>query len=56
MFEQPITYEWIHNEVCLLQGEKLVSVKVIGRSKDSDGKIVGSYDNNTFNNTMVYDV
>ena len=30
--------------------------KVIGRSKDDDGNISGTYDNNPFSATMVYDV
>ena len=30
--------------------------KVIVRSKDEDGNIVGVYDNNLMLNTMIYDV
>ena len=32
------------------------SAKVIGRSKDVDGKIIGDYNNNSILNTMIYDV
>ena len=31
------------------------SAKVIGRSKDVDGKIIGDYNNNSILNTMIYD-
>ena len=31
-------------------------VKVIGRSKDNDGNIIGKYDSNPILNNMVYDV
>ena len=55
-FEKPITDYWIHAEVNLPQGENFQSAKVIGRSKDKDGNIVGTYDNNPHLNTMVYDV
>ena len=30
--------------------------KVIGQSKDEDGNIVGTYDDNPYANTMVHDV
>ena len=32
------------------------NAKVIGRAKDSDGAIIGSYDDNPFLNTLVYNV
>ena len=44
MFEQTITEYWIHNKVYLPQGEKLVSTKVISRSKGLNGQIVETYD------------
>ena len=57
VFEKPITDYWIHAEVSLPQGEKMKSVKVVGRSKDDeDGNIVGNYDDNPHLNTMLYDV
>ena len=56
VFEKPITDRWIHAEVTLPQGENMHSAKVIGRSKDIDGNIVGTYDDNPYANTMVYDV
>ena len=46
----------IHAEVLLPQGETVKSAKVKGRSKDSDGNIVGTYDNNPLLNSMLYDV
>ena len=56
VFEKPITDYWIHAEVSLPQGEKMRSAKVVGRSKDSDGNISGTYDDNPHLNTMTYDV
>ena len=56
VFEKPITDCWIHAEVNLPQGENIQSAKVIGRSKDMDGNIVGTYDNNSRLNTMLYNV
>lgn len=52
---------WIHSEVCLpelwlSQGEENKTDKIIGRSKDNDGKTIDTYDNNQFNNTLVYDI
>ena len=55
-FEQPMTDHWINLEVSMPQGEENKHAKVIGRSKDADGNINGTYDNNPFSNTMVYDV
>ena len=56
LYEKPITDYWINNEVCLPQGEKNTHAKVIGRSKDADGNVIGTYDDNPFLNTMVYEV
>ena len=56
VFEKLITDHWIYAEVTLPQGENMHQAKVIGRSKDEDGNIVGTYDNNPYDNTMVYDV
>lgn len=54
--EKPFTDVLIHAEVLLPQGEKIKSAKVIGRSKDDDGKVLGTYDSNPLLNSIVYDV
>ncbi len=41
LYEKPITDYWINNEVCLPQGEKNTKAKVLGRSKDAYGNIIG---------------
>ena len=56
VFENPITDRWIHAELHLPQGEEIRSAKVIGRSKDADGNIVGTYDDNPMLNTLSYNV
>ena len=43
-FGQLITDHWVHFEVCLSQGEEINIAKVIGRSKDADGNIIGTYE------------
>ena len=55
-YEKPVTDYCINNEVCLPQGEKNTHAKAIGRSKDADRNTIGTYINNPFQNTMVYDV
>ena len=55
-FEQPITDVLIHAEVILPQGEELSSAKVRGRSQDSSGEQIGTYDPNPLLNTLLYDV
>ena len=56
VFEKPITGQWIRAELNLPQGELLRKAKVVSRSKDGNGDIKGSYDPNTFLNTLTYDV
>ena len=56
MFEKPLTDMVINAELSLPQGELMQPAKVIGRSKDEHGKIVGTYDTNSLLNTLVYDV
>ena len=56
MFEKPLTDMIINAELSLSQGELMQPAKVIGRSKDEHGKIVGTYDTNPLLNTLVYDV
>ena len=54
-------YLWVRSyklwkELILPQGENVNSVKVIGRYKDADVNVVGTYDNNPLLNTMLYNV
>lgn len=56
VFEQPITDHWINSELMLPQGDSMVSAKVVGRSKDEDGVVRGSYHMNPMLNTINYDV
>jgi hypothetical protein len=56
MFEKPITDRWIHAELNLPQGEELKRAKVIGRSKNDDGTISGTYDDLPHKNSVTYDV
>ena len=56
LYEKPITDQWINVEVCLPQGENNSMAKVVGRSKDAEGNVIGTYNDNPFANTMVYDV
>ena len=53
-FEKPITDQWIHAELNLPQGELLRKAKVIGRTKDGNGDVIGSYDPNPFLNALTY--
>jgi len=56
LFEKPVTDQLINAELKLPQGEDFRSAKVIGRVKDGNGNVVGSYDENPFLNTLVYNV
>ena len=55
-FEKPTTDQWINAELNLPQGNTMKSAKVISQSKNLDGEEVGSYNENPFLNTLVYDV
>lgn len=55
-FEAPLTDLLIHAEVHLPQGEEMQRAKVIRRSKNENGEIVGAYNENPILNTLVYDV
>ena len=55
-FDQPITDRLIHAEVHLPQGESIQSAKVIHRSRDGDGALIVTYDDNPILNTMLYEV
>ena len=54
--EQPSYDQLINAEVLLAQGEHFKSAKVLGRAKDQDGNLSGTYDDNPMLNTMVYNV
>ena len=56
VYEQPLTDMLLHAEVLLPQGEEVKSAKVIGRSKDDNGDIIGTYNSNPLLNTLTYDV
>ncbi len=56
VFEQPITDRMINAELNMPQGEEMRHAKVIGRSKDADGNIVGTYHDDPMLNSLVYDV
>lgn len=56
VFEKPITDHWINAELNLPQGEQMKPARVVGRSKDQNGNVIGSYDSNPMLNTMLYDV
>ena len=56
VFEKPITDQWINAELNLPQGELIRNARVLGQSKDGNGKPIGTYDPNPFLNTSIYDV
>ena len=55
-FESPITDYLIHSEIHLPQGEEMRAAKVLRRSRNEDGEIVGTHNENPLMNTLVYDV
>ena len=55
-FEQPITDALIHAELNMQQGESLQNARVVGRSKNQDGEVTGTYHENPMLNTILYDV
>jgi hypothetical protein len=56
MYEKPITDRLIRAELYLPQGEDMKAAKVVGRTKDEDGNIIGTYDHDPMLNSMVYDI
>ena len=54
--QQPLYDKLISAEVCLPCGDGLHMAKVIGRSVDPDGNIIGTYNDDPILNTLVYDV
>ena len=55
-FEAPLTDLLIHAEVHLPQGEEMQCAKVLRRSKNENGEVIGTYNENPILNTLVYDV
>ena len=55
-FEKPVTGRWIYAEINMPQGEATNNAKVISRATDQDGNFIGTYYENPYSNTMVYDV
>ena len=54
--QQPVTDMLINTEVLLPHGEELLAAKVIRRSMDEDGKVIGDYNDMPIFNTKLYDV
>ena len=54
--QQPAYDQIINNEVQLQLGEEMVNGKVIKRTIGPDGQVTGTYDNNPFLNSFIYDV
>ena len=54
--EQPLFDRLINAELTLPQGEEMRNARVLRRSKDLNGNIIGTYDDNPMLNTIVYDV
>ena len=56
IMQQSMTDMLINNEVLLPHGEELLIAKVLRRSVDKQGKVIGSPDENPILNTLIYDV
>ena len=54
--QQSVTGLLINTEISLPKGEKLSMGKVIQRSIDEHGKLVGTYDDNPILNSNIYEV
>jgi hypothetical protein len=54
--QQPAYDTMINAEIQLQQGEEYVTCKVIGRATDPDGKTYGTYDENPYLNSLMYEV
>jgi hypothetical protein len=54
--QQPVYDKIIHAEVLLQHGERVQTGKVIQRSIGAEGTVLGSYDDNPFLNSIIYDV
>ena len=55
-FESPITDYLNYSEIHLPQGEEMRAAKVLRRSRNEDGEIIGTHNENPLMNTLVYDV
>ena len=53
---KPFSDLLIHTEVLLPQGENVKSAKVKGLTKDVNGDIIGTLDDNLLLNSILYDV
>ena len=56
VFENPFSDLLIHAKVLLPQGENAKSAKVKVRTKDINGDIIGTFDDNPLLNSILYDV
>ena len=56
ILQQSLADTLIIAEVKLPQGESEVLAKVLRRSVDEDGKVIGCYNENPILNTIVYDL
>ena len=54
--QQPAYDQIINAEVQLQLGEEMVNGKAIQRTIGPDGQVTGTYDNNPFLNSIIYDV
>ena len=54
--QQPAYDQIINAEVQLQLGEEMVTGKVIQRTIGPDGQVTGTYDNNPYLNSIIYDV
>ena len=53
MFESPVTDLLLNAEVLLPQGDKIQSAKVSRQDRNSNGKLIGSHDDNPMLNTSL---
>ena len=56
LLQQSVTDVLINSEVLLPHGEDLQMAKVLGRTLDKQGRVVGNPDDNPLLNTLMYDV
>ena len=54
--QQSLTDTLINAEILLPQGEERVLAKVLRRSVDENGRVIGQFNDNPILNTLVYDV
>ena len=56
LFQQSVTDTLIQAEVLLPHGEELLAAKVIRRTLDENGKVMGKHSDNPILNTLMYDI